>query len=313
MDLSHLLDRHSRYGTSLTILSLALLCLAAACGSGPQETSQAAPTTSVPARPAAAELASRPTAPVDELVDVGPGRLHVRCTGSGDATVVLLAGFTGAAGDWAAVEPEVAATTRVCAYDRFGTGTSDPPPETQTFATQARDLRALLTAVGEPGPYVLVGHSFGGAEAVTFASRFRADVQGLLLLDASPSDWSEVVCSVPEDGSPGAAGFRQACQMQASPPMNPEHLDGPAAFAEVREVRSLGDLPMVVATAPSRGAGTEGMGEQSVRSVNDAWSAGQDRWASLSSDSRLLVVPDTSHYIQFDQPAVVIETIRELL
>src|SRR3712207_8210128 len=60
--------------------------------------------------------------------------------------------------------------SRVCAYDRFGTGTSDAPTTPQTFEDQVADLHELLDAVGEPGPYVVVGPSFVGAEAVTFRS-----------------------------------------------------------------------------------------------------------------------------------------------
>ncbi|HEY5839986.1 MAG TPA: alpha/beta fold hydrolase, partial [Mycobacterium sp.] len=78
----------------------------------------------------------------------------------------------------------------------LGDGASDAPPAPQTFATQAADLHALLQSVGEPGPYVIVGHSFGGAEAVTFASMLPDEVHGLLLLDTSPPTWNTAICAV---------------------------------------------------------------------------------------------------------------------
>ena len=106
--------------------------------------------------------------------------------GQGDTTVVLIAGFGGDTTGWAKVEPAIAAHARVCSYERPGTGTSDPATLTATFTTEATDLHALLSTVGEPGPYVVVGHSFGGAEAVTFASLFADEVTGLVLIDASP-------------------------------------------------------------------------------------------------------------------------------
>ena len=52
---------------------------------------------------------------------------------------------------------------------------------------------------------MVVGHSFGGAEAVTFASLFADEVTGLVLLDASPTSWPTEVCAVPDDGSDMAA------------------------------------------------------------------------------------------------------------
>ena len=67
---------------------------------------------------------------------------------------------------------------------------------TQTFETQAPDLHALARQAGEPGPYVVVGHSFGGAEAVTFTSQYPDEVTGLMLVDASPTTWPTTACSV---------------------------------------------------------------------------------------------------------------------
>ena len=310
----HFVERQGRFGVSLTVILLALLCLSAACGSGrPAPSGAAPPSTTSTSLAHAAEAVTRPTGTIDELVDVGSGRMHIRCTGAGDETVVLISGFTGDADSWTKVEPALAATTRVCVHDRFGTGTSDAPSRPQTFGTQARDLRALLVSAGEPGPYVLVGHSFGGPEAVMFSSLFPSDVRGVLLVDASPSSWGEVVCSVPDDGSVGGAGFRQACEMQASPSGNPVGLDGPAAFAEVASVRALGDVQLVVATAPSRGDGTAGLPAATVRLVDEAWMTGQEEWASLSTNSRLVVVPDTGHNIQDDRPETVVEQVEGLL
>ena len=97
---------------------------------------------------------------------------------------------------WGAIEPAISERARVCSYASFGTGTSDAPSSTQTFDTQAADLHALLGEAGEPGPYVVLGHSFGGAEAVTFASKYADEVSGLMLLDASPTTWPATVCSV---------------------------------------------------------------------------------------------------------------------
>ena len=82
-----------------------------------------------------------------------------------------------------------------------------------------------------------------------FASMFPDDVTGVLLLDASPATWITTLCSVVDDGSDGAASYRELCASLSDPANNPEHLDGPSAFAEVAEVTSLGDLPMIVDTA----------------------------------------------------------------
>ena len=94
----------------------------------------------------------RPTEVVDELVRIDHGRLHLRCVGAGPTTVLLVAGWGDGGDKWGAIEPTVAERARVCSYSRFGTGTSDPPSTTQTFATQAADLHALLDTARRAGP-----------------------------------------------------------------------------------------------------------------------------------------------------------------
>jgi pimeloyl-ACP methyl ester carboxylesterase len=249
--------------------------------------------------------------PVDELVRVHGARLHVRCSGIGPPTVVLIAGFNDNGHSWTKVEPTLSETTRVCAYDRFGNGNSDAPPATQTFATESGDLHSLLQSIGEPGPYIVVGHSFGGPEAVTFASQFPTEVRGLLLLDASPPTWTAAVCAVPDDGSDNARSFQEFCIKWSDPASNVEKLDAPTAFSEVATIKSLGALPMIVATADHHSY--PGLATSEEARLNDVWNAGQMHWVSLGSSAQLVTVVNTSHFIQLSRPDVVLDKIHELL
>ena len=264
-------------------------------------TSTTAPSTTV----------ARPTTLVDELVPVHGARLHVHCDGAGPTTVVLIAGFGGGRDSWAAIEPTLSQTTRVCSYDRFGTGTSDAPSTPQTFATQAADLHTLLQSAGEPGPYVIVGHSFGGPEAVTFASKFPTEVRGLLLIDASPPAWNTAICAVPDDGSDAAHVFQALCEQQSSPDNNAEHLDAPTAFPEVATINSLSGFPMIVATADHHSY--PGLAASEEARLDDVWNDGQAHWVSLASSAQLITVNNTGHNIQLDRPDVVLDKIHELL
>jgi pimeloyl-ACP methyl ester carboxylesterase len=144
------------------------------------------------------------------LVDIGGGRkIYLECRGAGSPTVVLISGTRGAHDDWtdlidpknpngapkphdSAVFPEVSNFTRVCAYDRPGTSRKDntvtdsTPVRQPTTAQQGvADLHALLIAAKEPGPYVLVGHSWGGLIARLFASMYPDEVAGLVLVDSA--------------------------------------------------------------------------------------------------------------------------------
>jgi hypothetical protein len=100
--------------------------------------------------------------PPGRLVDVGGYQLHIYCVGEGSPTVIL--DHVGAANavQWGLVQPDIAKTTRVCAYDRAGFGWSDTGPLPRDAQQNARELQTLLMNADIPPPYVLVGHAFGG-------------------------------------------------------------------------------------------------------------------------------------------------------
>lgn len=280
---------------------------------GMAETSTSASPASTPAAPttAATEAVIRPTADVDQLVHVGDGRLHVRCVGAGESTVVLIAGFNDGGDNWGRITPALSGHARVCSYARFGTGASDPPTTPQTFATSARDLHTLLDEIGEPGPFVVLGHSYGGAQAVTFAATYPDEVDGLVLVDATPTTWAAASCAVPADGSEAAAAFVERCADPAFPTDNPEQLDEAAGFAEVAAIDTVGSLPLSVVTAAEHPF--PGLDPVEAARLDDVWNQGQQHWMSLSSVAQLVTVDDTGHYIQLDRPDAVIAEIQKLL
>src|SRR5882724_20332 len=123
-----------------------------------------------------------------KLVSVNGFRLNLYCRGSGSPTVVFDSGWEDWAPSWSKVQPEIAKWTRACSYDRAGAGFSDPGPMPRTSVRIAQELRTALHRAGIAGPYILVGHSFGGDNVRTFADLYMRDVAGLVLVDADPGD-----------------------------------------------------------------------------------------------------------------------------
>jgi pimeloyl-ACP methyl ester carboxylesterase len=248
-----------------------------------------------------------------ELVDVGGHRLFISCTGTGSPTVVLESGLGQGSAYWARIAPTVATTTRVCAYDRAGRGSSEPATGAMDGAAIARDLHALLAASGNAGPYVLVGHSSGGVYVRVFAAAYPDEVAGVVLLDAqSPHATSvlpmgqtaqspistlsgmlpalarvglaRLVVSVGSSDLPSEVEARR--RAAESTPQGVSsfgdellQLDGILAMASA--LPDLGDRPLVVVTAAAEPL--------------DGWLAGQERLATLSTNVSHRVFPDLTH------------------
>jgi pimeloyl-ACP methyl ester carboxylesterase len=131
-----------------------------------------------------AAAASEPK-PLGKLVDLGGHRLHVNCTGKGSPTVVVENGLGDFSFDWILVQDRVSSFTRICTYDRAGYAWSDLGPKPRTFSQLNLELRDALSHLGEKGPFVLVGHSYGGPVVRNFAETYHDEVAGMVLVDAA--------------------------------------------------------------------------------------------------------------------------------
>lgn len=245
-----------------------------------------------------------PYAALGERIDVGGRSLYIDCRGTGSPTVVLEAGSGADSSTWASVIDSLAATTRTCAYDRSGRARSDPR-ERHTLADAAAELRTLLTAAGETGPFVVAGHSLGGAYARVFASEQGSEVVGLVLVDSFDPDIvadriHPLLGSLTSEYEADLDGLRSIVAAV-------DNLDWTASERQLRESRVEG-IPIEVLVAPrydprldaatnaaidaARRAGFEALSPGNVRYVT-AWGAG--------------------HMIQIDRPDLVIDSVRRLV
>jgi pimeloyl-ACP methyl ester carboxylesterase len=95
------------------------------------------------------------------------------------------------------VQAEAPKLARVCSYDRAGYSWSDPSPLERTSANIAKELYTLLKKADIPGPYILVGHSFGGANMLLFADLCPQEVLGVILVDSVHEDMLQELPSPP--------------------------------------------------------------------------------------------------------------------
>ncbi|HEX4736286.1 MAG TPA: alpha/beta hydrolase [Allosphingosinicella sp.] len=147
------------------------------------------------------------------LVPAGDGaRLDFHCTGKGAPTVILDSGALDWSPPWALVQPRIAQFTRVCSYDRAGTGFSTPGPMPRTSMRIAAELHSALRNAGIRGPYILVGNAFGGDNVRAFADLYPRDVAGLVMAEADASDVEPADLKASDDrGDVGFAPAVRAC------------------------------------------------------------------------------------------------------
>jgi len=228
------------------------------------------------------------------MVDVGGYELDYQCLGdrADGPTVILEAGYDSAGtSTWFDLQPDVAEFARVCTYDRAGVGTSDPRPtsmEPVTGEQIADELHALLQDIDEPGPFVLVGHSFGGLLVRTFGANYPDEVAGMVLIDAS---------SEPE--IPIYRRLHAGAWIDGGTKVDIDEVSH-----EVRHVR-LGGAPLVVLTA-------EVLEDEWLSQVPDLAARAQARLATMSTNAIEVLAPDTGHFIQDEQPSLVLEAIRQV-
>lgn len=179
------------------------------------------------ARSPAGGLTSSDPPPPGRLIDIGGYRLQINCTGKGKPTAILLAGAGDFSFDWALVQPELSRSMRVCSYDRAGAAWSDLGPTPRTMRQEVYELRRLLQQAGVRGPYVLVGHSYGGLLARVYAESYPRDVAGMVLVDPTHEDtqlmFQGKVGRVRESAQRRSVPPVQS--MRSSPPLPPTEAD----------------------------------------------------------------------------------------
>lgn len=288
--------------------------------------------------PARTATERRDTAPPGRLIDIGGRRMHLHCLGRGRPTVVVDQGAGAWSVHWMHLHDDLARKSRACLFDRAGLGWSDPAPGPATSAQAADDLARLLDAAGEPAPFVLVGHSYGGYNARVFRAKHPDRVSGIVLVESGHEDqWTRLPPPLTEltRGAVGglrelAAALRQGKDVPVQPvdsafrdprqrrlleaayrtPLPYEELADvieamDSATAQTRRSGSLGDLPLVVITARRSFDAFRHL-PISIEASNQVWYRLQGELAGLSTCALHLWSESGDHNLQLTDPAVVI-------
>ena len=280
-------------------MALSIALLAAGCAtsgsSGSTESLISAAPTAASAAPATASPTRSAPPHFAERFDVGDGQeVFLECTGSGTPTVVLESGDGDDGRAWSRVVPGLVQLTRVCTYDRLGTGRSDAASGCRGMEDIRGDLEALLAAAEVEPPYVLVGTSGGGYLVAGYALAHPQDVAGLVIVDTFPAiDLSKY---------PPELAYEIGCDN----PSNQEHRDYEAVEHAAWDNRTkIGDIPVTVISNDYTGYAQNEDEENSIE--------GQQGWFVLNPDQARQVVVTTGHFVPGNEPGVVIDEVTRVV
>lgn len=283
----------------------------------------------------AVQRAERDFPPPGRLVEIDGRRSHIHCTGTGSPTILLESGLdTRGSMSWAGIRDELSRVSRVCAYDRAGVMWSEARGGPRDAERIAGELHALLAGAEESPPYVLVGHSLGGALVRVYDARYPGEAAGFVLVDSShPEQESRFPAEVRAlfGGGPALPGWVVGALTPygalAGRPRAPhdaylwrsvadgvmrESAAADAIFAQAARTGPLGDRPLVVLTAglaPPLPRVSEA-GNAEMRRVTGEL---QRELARLSTASDHRIVEGAGHYVHWDRPEAVVAAIRDVV
>jgi pimeloyl-ACP methyl ester carboxylesterase len=243
------------------------------------------------------------TGQLDGSFDVGGHKLHLRCEGRGSPgspTIVYLHGLGGDGSDIKSINTQLASQARICTYDRLNVGRSDSDPGRHSGADSVRDLHALLGAAGVPGPYLLVGFSFGGLLAIMYAGTYPDQVTGLVSLDGSLPTDDQVDQLIPAS---------ERARVMAEQEANQERVEFYRTTDQAKPlVAKVPDVPVTYLAARP----VELPPNWPVKRMQAFIAAKQVQFTKTVPNGRLVEV-QSSHDIDLEKPELVIEEIQRIL
>ena len=267
----------------------------------------------------------KPFKPPGRFINIGFQTMYVDCLGENKPTILVDVGIAESSASWYKIAKELSKNTRICLYDRAGYGWSDSGRGERTTATIVHELKLLVKLAEIPGPYIMVGHSFGGFTARYFAAKFPEDVAGLVLVDSSHPEQIYRLSALDNQGKKPLITGRDANAPADFSEFERKwyflNSSRKATFAQMAELKyfkqsayqvkhsgPLKDIPIAVL---SRGIAQ--LPELNGVSLENEWLDMQKDLLNLSKNSWHSIILNSGHNIHEEAPAKIIENILEVI
>ena len=235
-----------------------------------------------------------------QKIDVGGHGLQLLIGGQGSPAVIFEGGFGAGIASWSTVQKDVAAFTQTVSYDRAGLGQSDQGPRPRSAKQIATELHAALQKSGVKPPYVMVGHSFGGIYVRVFADMYPNEVVGMVLIDPSQESFNDWLGK----NQPDRVKATESEIAKAGKGVQAEFAAVDTSYSQARVAKVPAGIPVTLLTA------TE---DESIPAEGRRiWIEKHKEWLATVPGSKHIIVEKTTHFIQAQQPGLVIEAIKQV-
>lgn len=288
---------------------------------------------------------SKKIKPTGNFTNVGNHQLHYIKKGVGGPTVVFESGIDlGGHVSWKFVQDEISKYTTTLSYDRAGVLWSELGDNPKTLSTINSDLQNLLLNTNCPKPYILVGHSFAGITLRKFIDEQKEDIMGIIFVDVSHPDqmnrFSEEMQKMMELPPRWIleimfnCGVARIVNQNYYPNISKndtvniiankfsykgiDAIIGTFQNIESMEkeaslISNFDSIPLTIITGSSPNRNIEISDENLRIELTKVWNELQKELLNLSANSKQILANESGHYVQTEQPEIVIDAIEALL
>ncbi|MCX6239709.1 MAG: alpha/beta hydrolase [Bacteroidia bacterium] len=285
--------------------------------------------------------------PHGEFADVGGHKLHYYKKGKDSPTVVFESAFDPVGHlEWYNLQQDISKFATTVSYDRAGLLLSERKKKQKTGKAMAEELHVLLEKSGVSKPYILVGHSLGCTILRSFVSNYPQDVAGVIFIESQcPNEedyMSKELYTLVNQGLPGgflkfanAVGLARLMFKDIFPDKEEyaylrtlmpallhksaygileEQDQMPFLYKEASKITSFGDIPLYVLTATDSDRFDNMISDKKLKKeLLDVSAKMQKDLLKLSTNSEQILVTNSSHYINEDQPKIIITAVKNMI
>ncbi|NRB22595.1 alpha/beta hydrolase [Shewanella sp.] len=243
-----------------------------------------------------------------QTAKVGEFEIEYEISGSGKHTVLLEAGGTAGLSDWDPVFDKIAKFTKVIRYSRVGNGNSTQIQRHFSSDDYAKHVSDFLNVIDVQEPVLYLAHSYGAYIARTFSVSYPEQINAMMLIEPSSEHDVDIIRAI--DLKKGNQEIAQIKKDDLSNGMSNQYLDfwSKRPLPDYPEIR---DIPVTVIASVKK------YKEPELLFFTDEaryeWGQLHKEWAESFPQGQVILTDKSYHYVQIDEPELVITELRKLL